>query len=46
MLPYLHLRPINLVIFEEPSVPINRKRVLILEWVSHLDAFSAYPFPT
>ena len=42
----LHLRPINLVIYEEPSVPIAREGYLILGWASHLDAFSGYPFRT
>ena len=39
----LHLRPINLVIFEGPSVPFTREGDLILRWASHLDAFSGYP---
>src|SRR3979411_2809040 len=38
----LHLRPINLVVYEGPY-PVNPVGNLILESASHLDAFSAYP---
>jgi len=41
----LHIRPINLVIYQGPY-PINSVGDLILRWASHLDAFSAYPFRT
>jgi hypothetical protein len=37
----LHTRPIDLVVYQEPSV--LRHGDLILEWVSRLDAFSVYP---
>jgi len=39
-----HVRPINLVFYQG----LTRERLggLILEPVSHLDAFSAYPFRT
>jgi hypothetical protein len=37
----LHLKPINVVIFNEPYFP-EGKRNLILKRVSRLDAFSAY----
>ena len=40
-LPALHFRPIDLVVFQEPSH--LRAGDLILEWVSRLDAFSVYP---
>jgi hypothetical protein len=43
--PAVHSRPIDLVVFQEPSaldVPGN----LVLEGASRLDAFSAYPVPT
>ena len=42
-LPHLHLRPINVVVFHGPY-QINSVGDLILERVSHLDAFSGYPF--
>ncbi len=44
-LPAVHSRPINLVVFQEPS---HRKGAgnLVLRPASRLDAFSAYPFPT
>jgi len=38
----LHLRPINLVVYQGPY-PVNPVGDLILESASHLDAFSAYP---
>src|SRR5258708_19227775 len=38
----LHLRPINLVVYQGPY-PVNPVGNLILELASHLDAFSAYP---
>ena len=44
-LPCLHLRPINLVFFQE-SYSVKRMGDLILGTASHLDAFSAYPHPT
>jgi hypothetical protein len=40
-LPALHLRPIDLVVFQEPS--FRRTGDLILQRVSRLDAFSVYP---
>src|SRR4051812_50197211 len=43
--PALHCRPIDLVVFQEPSHP-NRAGNLVLEGASRLDAFSAYPVPT
>ncbi len=42
-LPAVHLRPINLVVFQGPSSR-RGKRDLILGGASRLDAFSAYPF--
>ncbi len=44
-LPCVHLRPINLVVFEGPYrvIPVGD---LILGRASHLDAFSAYPCRT
>jgi hypothetical protein len=41
----LHLPPINAVVCCGPY-RIKSVGVLILEWASHLDAFSAYPFRT
>src|SRR5215467_9129522 len=38
----LHLRPIDLVVYEGPY-PVNPVGDLILESASRLDAFSAYP---
>jgi hypothetical protein len=40
-----YLRPINLVFYQGPYrvIPVGD---LISGWVSHLDAFSAYPFRT
>ena len=45
MYTHLHLRPINLVVFE---VPYSLKGTgwLILETASRLDAFSGYPLRT
>src|SRR5262245_52460860 len=43
-LPAVHLRPIDLVVCEEPVA--LRPGDLILEGVSRLDAFSVYPFRT
>jgi hypothetical protein len=37
-LPHLHLRPINVVVFDVPRGSV------VLERVSRLDAFSAYPY--
>ncbi len=47
-LPHVHPWPINLVVFEGPSVPgvSPGKGYLILGQVSRLDAFSGYPFRT
>ena len=42
-LPCVHLRPINLVVYQGPY-PVNPVRVLISKRVSRLDAFSAYLF--
>ena len=42
---YLHLQPINHVVFME-SYYLNGMGYLILEWASHLDAFSVYPIQT
>ncbi len=39
----LHVRPINVVTYHGPY-PVNPVGDLILERVSHLDAFSGYPF--
>ena len=39
----LHLWPINPVVYGGPSDPSKGMGDLILGWVSHLDAFSAYP---
>src|SRR4029077_14429234 len=41
----LHLRPINQLV-SLGSYPVNPVGDLILEWASHLDAFSAYPIRT
>ena len=43
--PAVHARPIDLVVFQEPSQP-NAAGNLISEGASRLDAFSAYPVPT
>lgn len=43
--PTVHIRPIDLVIFQEPSRRVAAGN-LILERASRLDAFSAYPIPT
>ena len=40
----VHSRPIDLVVFQEPSH--LRAGNLVLKRASRLDAFSAYPFPT
>jgi hypothetical protein len=42
MLPHVHLRPIDLVVFQEPS-SLKGTGDLILQGVSRLDAFSVYP---
>ena len=39
--PHLHTRPIDLVVFQEPSA--LRQGDLVLRGVSRLDAFSVYP---
>ena len=44
MLPCLHLRPINHVVYMGPYS--LRMGYLILRWASRLDAFSVYPFRT
>ena len=36
-LPHFHTRPINVVVFH------GSKGILVLRWVSRLDAFSGYP---
>ena len=41
--PRLHLRPINLVVYQGPY-PVNPVGDLISRQASRLDAFSAYPF--
>src|SRR4051794_17559147 len=43
MLPCLHFRPINVVVYHGPY-QVNPVGDLILKRASHLDAFSAYPF--
>ena len=43
--PAVHSRPIDLVVFQEPSDPWGHGN-LVLKRASRLDAFSAYPFPT
>src|SRR5262249_36056584 len=43
-LPRVHPRPIDLVVFQEPSA--LRQGDLVLKGVSRLDAFSVYPFRT
>ena len=40
----LHLPPIDLVVFQGPTVVRRRHRNLVLRGASHLDAFSGYPF--
>ena len=42
--PAVHVRPIDLVVFQEPTQQAAGN--LILEGASRLDAFSAYPVPT
>jgi len=42
-LPCVHLRPINLVVYQGPY-PVNPVGDLISRQASRLDAFSAYPF--
>ena len=42
----VHFRPIDLVVFQEPSCSEKSNGNLVLKRASHLDAFSAYPFPT
>ncbi len=42
----LHLPPINPVVYRGSSSDVTRNGDLILGWVSHLDAFSAYPDQT
>jgi hypothetical protein len=44
--PNVYLQPINLVLSQVPSGGLNPQGCLILRWVSHLDAFSGYPFRT
>ena len=44
MSPRLHLRPIDLVVYQESFA--LRQRCLILRQASRLDAFSGYPFRT
>ena len=41
VLPHLYVRPIDLVVFQEPSS--RRTGDLVLQGVSRLDAFSVYP---
>lgn len=36
-LPHFHTRPINVVVFHDSQ------GILVLRWVSRLDAFSGYP---
>ena len=43
VLPRVHLRPINVVVYHGPY-QVNPVGDLILERASHLDAFSAYLF--
>jgi hypothetical protein len=43
--PVVHSRPIDLVVFQEPSHHIGAGN-LVSKRASRLDAFSAYPFPT
>jgi hypothetical protein len=43
--PAVHSRPIDLVVFQEPSGPMVHGS-LVSEGASRLDAFSAYPVPT
>src|SRR6185312_10286884 len=42
VLPHVHLRPIDLVVFQEPSLHKGAGD-LVLQGVSRLDAFSVYP---
>ena len=42
----IHLRPLNLVVFQGSYLLLEAVRRLILRRVSRLDAFSGYPFPT
>jgi len=42
----LHMGPINLVVYEAPSVPLMREGYLFLRWAWRLYAFSAYPVRT
>jgi hypothetical protein len=44
--PAVHARPIDLVVFQEPSSRAIGTGNLISEGASRLDAFSAYPLPT
>ena len=46
VLPRFHLPPIDVLVSHDPSESLAGLGVLILEWASHLDAFSGYPFPT
>ena len=46
VLPHFHLPPINVLVSYGPSEGPKTLGVFILEWASHLDAFSGYPFPT
>ena len=41
-LPHVHVRPIDLVVFQEPSL-LKGAGDLVLRGVSRLDAFSVYP---
>ena len=45
-LPRVHLQPIDLVLSQVPSGGLKPRGCLILRRVSHLDAFSGYPFRT
>ena len=44
--PAVHSRPIDLVVFQEPSSQSEITGNLVSEGASRLDAFSAYPVPT
>ena len=46
MLPCFHTRPIDVVVYDEPSDGYYTMGYLILEWASRLDAFSGYPCRT
>jgi len=46
VLPRFDLQPIDQVFSLVPSVPFKGTGCLILRRVSHLDAFSGYPFRT